>query len=189
MSGRTRSWWWPTSSALRAEGITVDYVRLDDPDNSGSFSGELARAVARHRPARVVVTEPGEWRVREMMRDWPAALGVPVEIREDDRFLCSPAEFARWAAGKRELRMEFFYREMRRRHGVLMEGREPAGGQWNYDADNRKGFPAAGPGLVPPPLRFEPDAITREVIALVRERFASHPGRLDSFAWPLTRAS
>jgi deoxyribodipyrimidine photolyase-related protein len=105
--------------------------------------------------------------------------------------LCSPREFAAHARGRRQLRMEFFYREMRQRHDVLMEdgpaGRQPAGGQWNYDADNREAFGRDGPGLVPPPLRFEPDAITREVIALVERRFAAHPGRLASFGWPLTR--
>ncbi|MGE5388490.1 MAG: cryptochrome/photolyase family protein, partial [Hyphomicrobiales bacterium] len=81
---------------LRAEGIEVDYVRLEDARNTGSFTGELQSAVARNRAARVVVTEPGEWRVLEMMRHWSDMLGVPVEIRPDDRFLCSRAEFAHW---------------------------------------------------------------------------------------------
>jgi deoxyribodipyrimidine photolyase-related protein len=83
--------------------------------------------------------------------------------------------------------MEFFYRAMRQRHGVLMEGDQPAGGQWNFDADNREAFPKSGPGRVPSPAQFEPDATTREVIALVNQRFASHPGLLDDFAWPVTR--
>ena len=65
---------------------------------------------------------------------------------------------------------------------------KPLGGQWNFDADNREAFPASGPGAVPPRSQFAPDAITRDVIALVNERFADHPGSLDSFAWPVTRA-
>ncbi|RYY91891.1 MAG: cryptochrome/photolyase family protein, partial [Comamonadaceae bacterium] len=81
-----------------------------------------------------------------------------------------------------------FYRAMRRRHGVLMDGDEPAGGAWNFDADNRAAFGRNGPGFLPERATFAPDAITREVIALVRQRFGSHPGRLDSFAWPVTRA-
>ena len=53
---------------LQADGWRVDYVKLDDCSNSGSFSGEVKRALARHQPERVVLTEPGEWRVLQMMR-------------------------------------------------------------------------------------------------------------------------
>ncbi|MDB5651716.1 MAG: cryptochrome/photolyase family protein [Hyphomicrobiales bacterium] len=122
---------------LAADGVNVDYIRLDAPENSGSFTGELARAIARHRPERIVVTEPGEWRVREMMRGWSARFGLPVEIREDDRFFCSRGRFARWAEGRKSYRMEFFYREMRRETDLLMDGDEPEGGNWNFDKDNR----------------------------------------------------
>ncbi|WP_029030578.1 cryptochrome/photolyase family protein [Salinarimonas rosea] len=171
---------------LAREGIAVDYVRLDDPGNEGSFSAELARAVARHAPDRVVVTEPGEWRVLEAMRDWREELGVPVEIREDNRFLATKAEFAAWAGEKKQLRMEFFYREMRRKTGLLMDGGEPAGGRWNFDAQNRKPLPRAL--RVPPCRRFEPDAITREVLDLVARRFRNHFGDLEPFGWAVTRA-
>ncbi|MCM0019041.1 MAG: cryptochrome/photolyase family protein, partial [Tagaea sp.] len=171
---------------LRAQGFRVDYVAFDDPANTHSFSGELARAVARHRPARVVVVEPGEWRVRRMMDSWPQIAGVPVEIRDDDRFLCSRAEFAAWAKGRRQYRMELFYREMRRKTGYLMDGGEPAGGAWNFDAENRKRLPA---GHRPPPRkRFAPDAVAREALDLVRANFAGHFGDLDDFAWATTRA-
>ena len=105
---------------LRQQGVTVDYVRLDDPHNTGSFTGELGRAVARHQPERVVLTEPGEWRVEQMARGWQQRLGLPVEIRPDARFFARRQDFARWAEGRRSWRMEFFYRDMRRRHGVLM---------------------------------------------------------------------
>ena len=173
------------AASLEAEGVRVDYVRLDDPDNSGSFSGELARAAARHRPARVVATEPGEWRVWEMMRTWAGLLDVPVEIRADDRFFCSRGRFARWAEGRKAFRMEFFYREMRRETGLLMDDGEPAGGRWNFDAENRRSLP---PGYAAPPrLRFAPNDMTREVLELVARRFDAHFGDLDGFGWPVTR--
>lgn len=173
------------AAELQAEGITIDYVRLDDAGNTGSFTGELGRAVARHAPARVVVTEPGEWRVWEMMQAWRADLPVPVEIRDDNRFLCPRADFARWAEGRHALRMETFYRGMRRRTGLLMEGAEPVGGQWNFDHDNRGRLPK---GHRPPERPgFAPDAVTRDVIALVEERFPDHFGDLDGFRWPVTR--
>ncbi len=171
---------------LRAGGIKVEYVKLDDPENSGSFRGELARAAVRCKPSRIVVAEPGEWRVLADMRTWQDEIGLPVEILNDDRFYASRASFQRWAEGRRSLRMEFFYREMRREHSVLMDGDEPAGGQWNFDHDNRKSLPAA----IKPPrrARFAPDAVTREVMALVETRFGKHFGDLDTFGWAVTRS-
>jgi deoxyribodipyrimidine photolyase-related protein len=170
--------------ALAARGVTVDHVRLDDPDNTQSFRGEVLRAAARHRPARIVATHPGEWRVLRDMQGWGEAAGLPVEILEDGRFLCPLPRFRAWAAGRRQYRMEFFYREMRRGTGLLMEGDAPAGGMWNYDAENRSALPK---GLTPPPpLRFPPDALTREVMALVAARFGAHFGDVEGFAWPVT---
>ncbi len=172
--------------ALRARGVCVDYVALDDPHNTQSLRGEFLRAIERHRPARVVATEAGEWRVAEDMRHWQAMLpdGQVVEIRDDTRFFCRIQDFFAWASGRRSLRMEFFYREMRRRHGFLMEGNAPAGGQWNFDAENRKALPKTV--VVPAILEFAPDAITREVMALVGARFAGHLGSVEGFAFPVT---
>ncbi|WP_398477675.1 cryptochrome/photolyase family protein [Tardiphaga sp.] len=168
---------------LRAEGIAVDYIRLDDAGNTGSITGELQRAVARHQAERVIVTSPGEWRLLADLKAFDP--GVPVEIREDDRFLASTACFAAWAAERKVLRMEFFYREMRRETDFLMEGDAPAGGQWNFDHDNRKRLPKAQ--ALPPRFGFAPDQLTRDVMALVRARFADHFGDLDSFEWAVTR--
>ncbi|MEK9960970.1 MAG: cryptochrome/photolyase family protein, partial [Rhodobiaceae bacterium] len=113
------------AESLRAEGITVHYTRLDDPENSGSITGEIARAMALYEPDRLIATEPGEYRVLAAMRDWQDDLGIPVEIRGDDRFMCPPGFFAGWAEGRKQLRMDFFYREMRRHHDILMEGGDP----------------------------------------------------------------
>jgi deoxyribodipyrimidine photolyase-related protein len=174
------------AAELTAEGIPVDYVRLDDPANTGSFSGELARAVVRHRPRDILVTEPGEWRVAQMMADWREEMPVPVHVRDDTRFICSRGDFASWAEGRKSLRMEFFYREMRKKTGLLMEGAEPAGGQWNFDCENRKALPK---GLrTPKRLRFAPDVITSEVIDMVGARFPDHFGEIEPFGWPVTRA-
>jgi len=173
------------AQSLREEGVTVDYVKLDDPANVGSLTGELARAVKHHAAERVVVTEPGEWRVREAMNGWAALLGLPVDIRVDDRFYCSRAEFEAWAQDRNSLRMEFFYRDMRRKTGLLMEGKEPVGGQWNLDAQNREALPQKV--FAPERAGFQTDETTREVIALVAARFADHFGDLDGFRWAVTR--
>lgn len=170
---------------LRADGVQVDYVTLDDPANTGSFGDELARAIARHGPERLVMTEPGEWRVRAMMDGWADRFGLPVEIRPDTRFLCSHDTFRAWAKGRKTLRMEYFYREMRRDTGLLMQGDAPIGGQWNFDSENRKSLP---PGLRVPALPApDPDAITAKVLDLVADRFPDHFGDLTPFRWPVTR--
>jgi deoxyribodipyrimidine photolyase-related protein len=170
--------------ALREEGIEVDYVELDAPENTGSFVSELRRAVARHRASRVIVAEPGEWRVRDALAR--ADAGATLEIREDDRFFATTSRFAQWARGRSGYRMEFFYREMRRAHGVLMDGKDPVGGKWNFDAQNRK--PPPKRFHADPPPRFTPDKITRAVLDLVGRRFADHFGDLEPFGWAVTRA-
>lgn len=170
---------------LRGLGWHVEYTRLDDPSNAGSFTGEIARAVERHRPRRIVVTEAGEWRVRQMMEGWRDRFAVPVDIRADARFLLTHDEFAGWARGRREMRMEWFYREMRRRTGLLMDGDAPQGGRWNFDKENRK--PAGGLLTMPRPVSFPPDAQTREVMELVETHFSDHPGSLDGFDYAVTR--
>ena len=172
------------AEALRADGWTVDYVRIDDPDNSGSFTGEIARAVSRHAPARIAVTEAGEWRVMAMLDAWETLFGIPVDILPDDRFLASHADFDAWAEGRSSLVMEFFYRDMRRRTGLLMDGAKPVGDRWNFDLENRK--PAVADLFMPRPLPFPPDAITQGVLDLVADRFAANPGSLDGFDYAVT---
>lgn len=175
------------AAELREASWRVDYVTLDDPDNAGSFTGEVARAIERHEPRLVSVVEPGEWRVEHDMLQWEDKFPCPIEILPDTRFIASRAEFAAWAKGRKELRMEFFYREMRRKTGLLLEkDGSPVGGKWNYDAENRK--PPPGALLVPCRPKFAPDAVTQEVIELVAARFARHFGALDRFEWPVTRA-
>jgi deoxyribodipyrimidine photolyase-related protein len=173
------------AAALRARGVAVRHVALDDPENTGTLTGEVLRAARELSPERIIATEPGEWRVLAEIEGWGEATGLACEIREDDRFLCSLGRFRRWAEGRKQLRMEFFYREMRRESGFLLtpDG-EPEGGAWNFDAENRKRLPA---GVSPPGTpRFAPDAITREVMALVAARFGHHFGTLGGFHWPVT---
>ncbi len=119
------------------------------------------------------------------MRTWETLCNPPVEIRPDTRFLCSHEDFRSWAEGGRELTMEFFYREMRRRTGLLMEGANPVGGRWNYDAENRK--PAKPDLFRPPRPNFPPDRITQKVMDLVDARFPDHMGTAAGFNLPVTR--
>jgi deoxyribodipyrimidine photolyase-related protein len=171
---------------MRGRGYRVEYRALDDDGNAGTLAGELRESIRRLRPASLVMAEPGDHRVRESLLAAAADMGVDCDIRADRHFYCGIERFREFASGRKQLRMEHFYRQMRREHGVLMDGDAPAGGEWNYDADNRGSFGKGGPGLVPAPVAFTPDATTREVLALVARRFADHPGSLEHFDWPVT---
>ena len=164
-------------------GWTVDYVTLDG--NCASFTAALDGAIERHGPERVTVTEPGEWRVLQMLERFASRSDRPVDILDDDRFLCSRQEFAGWADGRKQLRMEYFYRDMRKKTGLLMDGDEPEGGRWNYDSENRK--PADNDLFMPEPAGFEVDEVTEQVMQLVADQFEKNFGDLEPFRFAVTR--
>ena len=149
-----------------------------------NFTDAVQQAVNRHNSGKVIVTKPGEYRLAEEMSGWADVLPCAVSLCEDDRFFATTDEFAAWAEGRKQLRMEYFYREMRRKTGLLMQGDEPVGGQWNYDADNRQ--PPKDGLVIPPPTRFTPDDITKDVLALVEAEFSDHFGDLQPFDFAVT---
>ena len=176
------------ADAQRALGRTVRYIKLDDADNTHTLAGELQRAVTELQPQKLVMTAPGDWRVWKALQACAHTCALALEVRDDLHFLTTVREFAAHAKGRKTLRLEYFYREVRRKTGLLMEGQEPVGGQWNFDADNRAAFPARGPVDVPAPTRFAPDACTQEVMDLVQRVWPDQPGSHASFGWPVTRA-
>lgn len=173
------------SQELEERGYTVCYIKYNDPENSGSLLGEVEKALSRHGCSEVLITKPGEHRLLNEFETWAAELSVPVSLREDDRFLCATEEFANWAEGRKQLRMEYFYREMRRKYAVLMDQDGPIGGQWNFDSDNRK--PPATDLTIPDTYRSEPDQITQSVLDLVEAQFDDHFGELFPFHFAVTR--
>ena len=173
-------------TTLRARGWTLHYQQLEDAENPGSLASALSWAVKKLQPAQLVMVEAGEWRVAQAIATAAKACRVTLEVRSDRHFLCTREEFAAHANGRKQLRLEYFYRELRRKHGILMEGDQPAGGAWNFDAENRVSFGQRGPGRIPDPLAFPPDRITREVLTLVAKTFPGHPGSLEHFDWPVT---
>ena len=175
------------AAAQRESGRRLRYVELNDAENTHSFTGEVQRAARELRPTRIRIVQPGEHRVRAMVRTWESRVGIPVEVTPDEHFLTSTAEFARFARGRKTLVMEYFYREQRRRLNILMAGDNPEGGRWNLDQENRESFGREGPHA-PPPMRFAPDAITRRVMEDVGGAFPHAYGTLEGFSWPVTRA-
>jgi deoxyribodipyrimidine photolyase-related protein len=171
---------------LRARGVVVRYVRLDDAANSQDLNGEVLRALDAQPFARVVLTEPGEWRLAKAFEALVLVAPVPVEIRSDDRFICARRDFEAWADDRKDLRMEFFYRAMRRKTGLLMDGDRPAGGRWNFDPENRKSLPK---GQQPPERgRIAPNPVTLAVMAEVARRFPDNFGTLEAFGFPTNHA-
>ncbi|MEL6885966.1 MAG: cryptochrome/photolyase family protein [Pseudomonadota bacterium] len=160
---------------LRDDGWQVEYSELDDTENSQSICGELLRRADQHGASEVIATRPGEYRLIEALEDCP----LTVTLLEDDRFIASHKEFEDWAEGRKALRMEYFYREMRRKTGLLMDGDDPAGGKWNYDHDNRK--PAPEDVEFGGPMQFTPDDTVDAVLDLVERRFGNHFGDLRPF--------
>ncbi|APX13535.1 cryptochrome/photolyase family protein [Tateyamaria omphalii] len=163
------------AARLRKDGWTVDYSELDDTENSQSICGELLRRAEQHGASEVIATRPGEYRLIAALEDCP----LKVTLLEDDRFIASHKEFEEWAEGRKALRMEYFYRDMRRKTGLMMEGDTPAGDKWNYDHDNRK--PAPDDVDFGGPMQFAPDETVEAVLDLVERRFGNHFGDLRPF--------
>lgn len=170
---------------LEQDGWQVHYQPYHPDNKHQSLESVVCSLREDLRPSNIITTECGEWRLHNQICHWQERLGVPVEIRTDTRFIASKREFADWAEGRKQLRMEFFYREMRRKTGLLMapDGK-PEGGNWNFDADNRRKWSGKPPA--PAPFRIEPDTITREVIDLVEQHFPDHFGVTGDFHFAVT---
>ncbi len=171
---------------LRAQGRLVHYYRLDDPNNHQSLTAQMKYLSQLRGLDHWLITEPGEWRLKSELTQLAQEGELSVEILEDDRFVTRHHEFSEFLKGRKQPRMEHFYRIVRRKTGILVdEDGKPVGGKWNFDHDNRKKYRG---GTVPKAPRYEPDEITEEVMSLVTQRFSNHFGTLENFNWPVTRA-
>ena len=170
---------------LRRRGVPVLYQSVEDEDATPTLPDFVRRVIERTGAERLRILRPGRLDLEVEIRAVATAAACQVEIVPDSHFLCSSEDFEAWASGRKRMVMEHFYRAQRKRLGVLMDGGEPAGGAWNFDAENRHSFDSA-PADLPSPVPFPPDPVTREVLQLIEKRFRDLPGRLDSFSWPVT---
>ena len=176
------------AKSLQAKKWPVLYTALDSPKNAGSLAGELEKTILLKKPQHLIMVMPGESRVLTSLQAVATKHQFTLDIREDSHFLCSMEVFEKHISGRKKIRLEFFYREMRHKTGLLMDGKNPIGDQWNFDSENRGSFGKQGPKDLPQPSKFEPDAITQDVMQLVNQKFAHHPGSINTFRWPVTRA-
>lgn len=171
---------------LRKKNYNVRYIDIEHPDNTGSIKTEIERTLALYQPKKFIVTEPSEFRHLLMLQAIISKLNIPVEIHTDTRFLCTIQEFKNWATGKKQLRMEFFYREMRKNYGILTDtDGGPTGGAWNFDKENRK--PPHENMISHKRISFKKDQITKDVIVIVKEKFSDNFGDLEPFYYAVTR--
>jgi deoxyribodipyrimidine photolyase-related protein len=172
--------------SLRAEGWSVRYLKLGEHPHH-SLAEAWGQCITDFKPTKIRLCEPGDWRIQQAIHETAQDFSLPLEILEDSHFIVSRARFAAWAGRSKQLRMEMFYRKVRKEEHVLMEDDEPIGGQWNFDVENRKSFPKAGPKAIKTPLRFTPDDLTAQVIADLENHLPSQPGENLQFGWPVTR--
>lgn len=172
--------------ALHKKGCHVEYIKLSNASGAPtSFTQVVAKTLKKYDLQRLIVTAPGEYRVLASMKHWQKEFAIPVEIRPDTRFLCTLDAFSQWARGRKQLRMEYFYRDMRKHYQILMDGEAPLGGQWNFDAENRN--PPKTDLQIPKPCTHKKDAITQEVLRDVAKFFPDHFGDLEPFYFAVTR--
>jgi deoxyribodipyrimidine photolyase-related protein len=175
------------AQAREAEGWPVHYQRLGG--TSLASIPEYVAAIAQQTSAsRVRVLEPGRHSLHVALQRACDAIGVPLEVVPNPHFTCSTEAFTHWAKGRKTLLMETFYRAQRKRLDVLMDGKKPRGGTWNYDHDNRRAFGKEGPGLVRPPHLEDNDtaALLREVEADCEAHGIALVGTADTLHWPIT---
>lgn len=172
------------AEVLRASHFPLEYIE----SSALSIEQVLRAEISKKGITHLVCVEPGEWRLKVALAQLAQEMHIDLIMHDDEHFYCSNREFREWVADKKELRLEYFYRYMRKKHHVLMDAEsQPLGGQWNYDDQNRRPYPKNGPGLIDPPAMFKPDKITHEVLQFVEQQYPHHPGSLQHFAWPVTR--
>ncbi|MEM9292658.1 MAG: cryptochrome/photolyase family protein [Acidobacteriota bacterium] len=156
-----------------------------------SYVDGIRQQVEARRGSRVEAMKPREWGLAQALAraDREGTLGAPLRLHDDggagSHFFLTRQEFAGWAGDAPKLRMDTFYRKMRRDFGVLLDAKgKPEGGRWSFDKENRKPPPDHQP---PPVERFPPNQLTRSIMERV-EGWAGRWGSAYGFDWPVTRA-
>jgi deoxyribodipyrimidine photolyase-related protein len=167
---------------LRAAGWTVDYHAECD-----AFEPALAQHIAAYAPERIAMMTQSEYGVDARLREAVAHHGLTLEIEPHVNFISTAADLdALFTPRTTRVMMETFYRRMRKKTGLLMDGDVPAGGAWNFDRENRRP-PKSGMTFPPEPHVPERPHV-RAAIALVERHFPDHPGTIGEFDIPTTRA-
>lgn len=165
----------------------LEYWRMDQHEHRNLID-LIAERVDVLKPDAMAVVQPGERRILEALQQLAVDAGIELCVMPDRHFYTDIKDFERWSRGRKELRLEYFYREQRKRFMVLMDDKAPCGGSWNFDKKNRGNFGKKGPGQLPPPHQFKADKITRAVMDTIVDSPDELAGELIGFDWPVTAA-
>ncbi len=173
------------SNYLKDAGHDVIYIKLDDTRNTQSLTQNLARLIDEHTITNFEYQLPDEYRLDEQLKNFCASLPISTGVSDTEHFMSTRPALDEFFVGKKTFLMESFYRMMRKRYKILMEGNEPLTGQWNYDAENRKKLPTAH--LPIEPLLFEKDVT--EMYDLITRQSIKTIGKINpcNFIWATTR--
>ncbi len=173
------------SRNLDNQSFKTLYLRLDDSRNTQSLTKNLAWIIEQYNITHFEYQQPDEYRLDVQLKDFAASLNISTKLYDTEHFMSTGTEFSEFFKGKKTFLMENFYRMMRRKYGILMDGSDPLTGQWNYDADNRKKLPKAHRPVEP--LVFSRDV--SDIYALVQNQEIQTIGKVNpkDFFWPVTR--
>lgn len=167
---------------LRTQGYTVDYYKVD------SFQQGWELHAAKYAPAQLLYHPPTDYGWRQQLKKWATSVEATLDVveLEEDLFLVPEKRWAELLPDGKSWVMDHVYRTLRRERRVLMEGDQPVGGKFSYDADNRKP-PGKNMPTFHPPLTFEPSEQTRIVMEEVEQEYATNPGSTKGFHLPVSR--
>ncbi|MFK7936520.1 MAG: cryptochrome/photolyase family protein, partial [Saprospiraceae bacterium] len=170
---------------LENAGQHVIYFRLDDARNTQSLTENLQQLIAEHDINKFEYQLPDEYRLDVQLREFCDQLAIETEAVDSEHFMTTRHELEAFFKGKKTYLMESFYRDMRKRFDIMMDGKDPVTGQWNYDKNNRKKMPKKH--VPPQPLVFERDVT--KIVELIENQGVKTIGRVDAknFVWPVTR--
>ena len=170
---------------LKQQGHRVIYLRLDDPDNQQSLAAQLPLLIEKEGITRFEYQLPDEFRLDQLLQSTCASLGIPCQAVDTEHFLTSREFLNDFFKGKKTFLMETFYREMRKKYQVLMDGKEPITGQWNYDQDNRQSL--KDKSLLK--KAYTHPKQVHELCAMLEKSCVKTIGNIDAeqFPWPTSR--
>lgn len=174
------------AQALQNAGLRVHYIHLNDSDNQQDFIENLRQLIIRFGITHIERQQADEYRLESILLTAPGVLGIPMKVVDSEHFLADRTAITKQFSVKVP-RMEFFYRQLRKQYNILLdENRQPTGGQWNYDQENRKNWKGT-PAL---PEWYKISSDLTELWAEIQACRIKTMGEVqaNNFPWPITRA-
>ncbi|MGD8273526.1 MAG: cryptochrome/photolyase family protein, partial [Desulfobacterales bacterium] len=171
---------------LKEKGHAVIYLRLDDSQNQQTIAGNIKQLLKKKQYARFEYLLPDEYRLDVELQEMVKALPVSWEAVDTEHFLTRREDFKDFFVGKKRYLMESFYRQMRKKHDILMDGDKPQGGRWNFDVENRRRYDGRVP--IPKPKLFRNDvSALHKMIEKAGVKTFGHI-KPKSLIWPINRS-